>query len=167
MDDNQKIQAMSHGNDLWVRIDQNLDKIKAILLKEQIEDGAGTFFYDALKLVSIELITNKKKYDKYPSTFFSEEQLVDVVIESIAQKLPDMDDLEGNKVYNDELRAIMWGHLKFNFKKLFDLLDRANWKPEKALGQEDLSVMEDCLVVVFVEAIVRRREIQILENSYL
>jgi len=167
LNDNQIFKIISHGNSLWVRVDQNLDKIKTILSRESVVPSAGEFFYDSLKLIAIELETNKNKYNKYPSTILSEEQLVDIVIESIAENLPNIDDIEKNKTYNDELRVIIWGYMKSNFLKIFRLASKLSLRPNELVNQEDMDLMEDCLAVVFVEAIIRKREMQILENSYL
>ena len=163
---NKNVKLITIGNEIWSEMRDNTDAIQKFLKGGTCSKLMGSYLYNSLRLVLIELISNKSVYEKYPSKYYSEEDFVDLVIESCGTKIPSINDIEGNNIFSDEIRTIMWGHIKNKYVELILLMKEMKQK-DFQMEQKYFNLLRDCLTVIFVEVIIRKREIQLLENIVL
>ena len=151
----------------WQEIRERQNELKDLLFGEGDVKNHGLLLHKSLQLVLGELLLHKEKYKKFPIKRYSEEDFVDMVIQSFNQETPSLDDVEGNKEYIESIREIMWGHIKSKHIKLWRFLAFLDMESQANITSEQIEMLMDCAVIVFVESIIREREIQLLEHSYL
>ena len=165
MSDTERIRTGVIGNEIWRDISNDMRKIKDYLCGSR--EDIGEILCKSLKLVLIEISVNKEKYDKYSPVKYSEEDFIDLVIEDIGKQVPDINDIEKNNEYIDDIRKNMWGYIKTKFTLNFNLLEKICKNSEYILSEKECDLIHECLAVVFVEFILRERELEMLENSVL
>ena len=159
-----KLQLRSLSNEMWSYMIDNVIELGRCLRDSSIKDVHDLYF-KSLKLIILDLGTNKDIYKDYPPNIYSEEDFVDMIIESIGEKVPDDDKLKENEIYNNEIRAIAWGHIKTKYKEMLSLLRNLSKEEIYDIRNEDIHLLRECLTVIFVESLLRKRELQLLENS--
>ncbi len=167
LDNNERVLLIADNNSMWVIIKKNMSKIGSFLRDPQKSSDKVGFFIIAYRLVLSELVLNSEGYNKYCAKEYSEEDFVDMVIESIALKIPEIEDTEGNEKYIEEIRNITWGHIKSRILRFSDMLSFGDVETmKKEFTPEDMDVFMECLTVIWVECVLRLRETQILEHNY-
>jgi len=159
-----KFQLRSLSNEMWSYMIDNVIELGRCLRDSSIKD-VHDFYFKSLKLVILDLGTNKDIYKDYLPKTYSEEDFVDMVIESIGKKVPEDDKLKENEIYNNEIRAITWGHIKTKYEEMVLLLRNLSKEETYDIRTEDINLLRECLTVIFVEALLRKRELHLLENS--
>lgn len=166
-----ELEVMSLNNTEWEIIKGRFKDIEAFLKEGESPEDIGLLMFNSLRLVTAELLVNREKYDKYPAKNYTEEDFVDLVIESIVESSPSLDDREGSLKYIDDIRKIMWGYVKNDIKKisslLISLVEDVEQKITDPVSQENMKLLIRCLTIVYVEILLRQRELQILELSFL
>ncbi len=122
----------------------------------------------SVKLIMSELVINPKSYDRYPVQEYSDENFVDMVIDAMALKVPGIEDVKGNEKYIEEIREIIWGHIKIHSERLPQILVLMA-DPEMlkvGLEEDDADIFLECLTVAWVECVIRKRESLMLEKTY-
>lgn len=95
-----------------------------------------------------ELYTNDK-YAKYQSKNYTEEDFVDMVIESIGHKFPNKNDREGIIEYVENFRSILWGYARHHCKEYLELYEDLN---EIFVNDSSFSFLRECMTIVTVES---------------
>lgn len=128
----------------------------------------ATLIAMSIKLIMSEFVINPNNYNKYPVQRYSDEDFVDMVIRAMALKIPSIEDIKGNEKYIDEIREVIWGHIKIHLERLPQiLLLMIDPKMlEVGLKEDDADIFLECLTVAWVECVLRKRESLILEKTY-
>jgi len=147
---------------LWAKSRDNIDEIRDFLSTGFPSKNMDVIIHDSLKQVVGEFIVNEEEYKKYPIIELEDEDFVDMVIESIATKIPEIHDIEENDKYIREFREIIWGCIKKYINEA-NLLFTNFYNKEYVLTKTDMELLMRCVTVVFVETVLRKREIQLLE----
>ena len=160
--DSVKINMLSVLDKLWAKSRDNIDEIRDFLSTGFPSKNMDVIIHDSLKQVVGEFIVNEEEYKKYPIIELEDEDFVDMVIESIATKIPEIHDIEENDKYIREFREIIWGCIKKYINEA-NLLFTNFYNKEYVLTKTDMELLMRCVTVVFVETVLRKREIQLLE----
>ena len=161
-----KVKVLSVIDQEWTYISEQNSVIRDYLVgKSNNREIISSALYISLRLVASELTLYKNSYILFPQKEYSEEDFIDLIIENIGNKLPSIDDKEGNNSYINNMRKIVWGYIKCHVKEIILLLKKTTIENYK-VDSEDIHLMKDCLVVVFVESLMRNRELQLLEHDF-
>ena len=167
MNNDERALLIAANNSMWVIMKENMSKMGSFLRAPQKSSDNVELFTIAFKLILSELVLNRDDYNKYCAKEYSDEDFVDMVIESMALKVPKIEDTKGNEKYIDDIRTIMWGHIKSRISRFSEILafeDIETMKKEST--PEDMDIFMECLTVIWVECVLRLRETQILEHNY-
>jgi hypothetical protein len=162
------IQLIAFNNSTWVLIKTHMEDIGEFLSSHDKTPLIAELIAMSVKLILSELILNVEDYKKYPAVIYSDEDFVDMVIDSMANKIPGYDDLAANETYIDEIRQVIWGHIKVHVDRVSEVLTlfSDNKKTEEVLTEADSNIFMECLTVAWVECILRERESHLLEDAY-
>jgi len=162
---NTKMEALANKN--WEIIKDNSSAIAKFLANHQHSSFIAEMTAISANLIVTELVFNGIKYSIYPSINNDNDYFIETVIKILNFSVPDINDKEANELYIDNIRSIIWGHMKSRFNILSEILISFDIEGKKnPLSQEDCDILLECLTVAWIEAILRRKEIMILENSY-
>ena len=163
-----KIQIVSFNNEAWSEIKANLSRIGEFLSGGEKNEKIARLMNLSARLIASEFLINPDEYKKYPTVEYSDEDFVDMVIEAITQKVPDIDDTNANEQYIEDIRLIIWSHIKVYAKRLGELLQimAGDIEGYDAITDDDIQILMDCLTVAWVECILRNRESSMLEHHY-
>ena len=170
----------------WTTIKENEEKIIDFFIYKKKEDidieEVGQLMFLSLKLILSELILHKEDYDKYPIINFKCNFIEKMAELFLHNKVPPSNDFEGTNNYIEEFRKNLWGHVKSQKEKISsaliyltdkDDIDDMNYfekneikKIKKDGIQSITTCLGDCLMIVFIENILRNRELKILENDW-
>ncbi len=162
MNKKEKLELTYISNKLWKEtsdyIYKNRKKIEKSLKKDIYTKEVSTFSFNALRLVLSELQMNK-----YPAIAIEEEKFVDMVIESIGEKIPPLEDVKANVEYLENFRSLIWGHIRCYEKSLVYLLrsfNKCNTSLSEIRGDTVFYqlLLNKCNTVVYCECILRRLE---------
>jgi len=155
------------NNKSWRTIKENRSKVVEFFVYNKRDPIIYELFAISIELIISEFILNPQYYDKYPSKDYSNKDLVNVVIDTIGSSVPpDIDKFEDNEKYIDELRNLIWGYMKMLYTKNSSTFFRIMEKEGK-LVKKDMNILENCLIVVWVESFLRNREHIIIESVYV
>ena len=98
---------------LWIDVEKYFgdhhEKLRKVLSKQaEIEEIDG-FIYDAVKVISLEAASHKRRY---PLINLDTEGCVSIMIDAIAEVVPSLNNAEGVKTYAEETRCVIWGYIK-------------------------------------------------------
>jgi len=162
------VQLNDFNNSSWELMRVHMGDIGEFLSTREQTPEIPNLIAISVKLVLSELVTNFQKYEKYPARIYSDEEFVDMVIESMIEKIPDIKDVKATEKYIDEQRKIIWSHIKIHAKRIAEILVAMADPNEvdNAVKEEDGHIFMECLTVVWVECLLRDREMRMLENTY-
>ncbi len=166
--DEKEVQLNEFNNSAWELMRVNMKDIGEFLSTRERTPNMANLIAVAVKLILSELVTNQKKYAKYPAKIYSDEEFVDMVIDSMINDPPDIKDVKASEAYIDETRYIIWGHIKIHTQRIVKILAAmgSSHDMKKIVSEEDGDIFMECLTVVGVECILRDREMRMLENTY-
>lgn len=162
------VKLIGFNNSMWDLMKKHSEDIGRFLATHTKTPEMANLIVYSVKLILSELIIKHENYKKYPATVYSEEDFVDIIIDSISTKVPRIDNLKANEAYIDEIRNIVWSHIKISAERLTEILfimDEFE-TPTNKLEDSDANLFIECLTVVWVECILRKREAQMLEHTY-
>jgi len=163
----EKVKLIAFNNVTWELMKFNIKDIGQFLSDHEQVPGMSHLILMSVKLVLSELFIRKEHYGKnYPFITYSEEDFVDMVIDSMVVKLPDLDDEAANKDFMEDIRNTIWGHIKTRVLRLSDIMKAMLEDHDTELSGNDVSIFMECLTVVWVECLLRDREAYILERIY-
>lgn len=166
MKSNEEIQLISISDKLWMDIKTHIDEVKNFLTTKICTDNTPILLHVALRIVISELLLEADKYEAYSAQLYEEEDFVDMVIESIVYKWPSEKEEVKSKKYIEDIRKIMWGHIKKHYALMTDLVIRIN-DDSWTVSDKNMNLMIECLTVVYVECLIRDRELRFLEQMNL
>jgi hypothetical protein len=157
---------MMASNRMWAEISDNILDIRSFLTGEPHGNcDISKIMCYSLKLIVSEIVLNKDNYERYRVKNYTEENFVDMVIESTGHQVPDIEDIKGNEFYIGEIRDIIWGHIKSQSKEIVYLLESmGDQENSHQISSEDYSLLRECLTVCFVESLLRTREAHVLDK---
>jgi len=167
MDEN-TIQLVNFNNSSWEYAKDHIETMEEFFSTYEKSQEVAKLIVLSVKLVLSELMLKRDIYSKYPAKVYTEEDFVNMVIESMETNAPNADDLKANDAYFNDMRSIMWGHIKTRAQRLADVLvavDREG-TADGIVSDDDGVAFIECLMVVWTECILRKRESQLLERAY-
>ena len=179
MEDISRTKIIEFNSQSWLIIKNSEEKIIDFFVYKKNEgpqdfDDLGELMYLSLKLILSELILHKEDYDKYPIINFKC-NFIKKMAELLHNKVPLSSDVDGTNKYIEEFRRNLWGHVKKHqeeissaFVYLTDIDDINNFEKEimESKFQSVTTCLGDCLMIVFIENVLRNRELKILENYW-
>ena len=162
------VQLNDFNNSAWELMRVHMRDIENFLSGRVWTPEIPNLIATSIKLILSELAIHRHKYEKYPAKIYSDEEFVDMVIDSMTSKSPDIKDVKANEIYIDENRKIIWSHIKIHVKRITEILV-AMIDPDGAkdvIPETDGDIFMECLTVVWVECTLRDRETRMLENTY-
>lgn len=169
MSDNAKIKLITFSNQMWDEMKEHIEEMRLFLSQNVRTDNTIALLYNALKLVVSELVINEDMASKYPVQAYFAKDFADKTIESLDKPTPDMDNPEANDKRIEEIRKIIWGHIQSYGEKMSILLrdlTRTGADDTHVVTGTEMILLKECLTVVFVECILRKREIMLLKKQY-
>ena len=163
-----KVQLINFNSTSWEYMKDHIEEIGEFLSTYDKTPSVAELIVLSVRLILSEVMLYNDIYKKYPAVVYTDEDFVDMVIESMETTAPDPNDLKANDIYFDDMRRTMWGHIKTRISRLFKILGTMS-NPDtrdESLSDEDANVFVECLMVVWVECILRKRESQLLERAY-
>lgn len=162
------VKLIGFNNSMWDLMKKHIEDIREFLATHTKTPEMAHLIVYSVKLVLSELIIKHEDFKKYPATVYSEENFVDMIIDSMSTKVPGIDDLQANEIYINEIRGVVWSHIKISAERLAEILFIMNESdtPTDKLEDNDANLFIECLTVVWVECILRIREAQMLEHTY-
>lgn len=153
-----KIKLRKQAEELWPIVEKNKKTIFEYLLNGKNEKNPEDVFRMMIKcltLVVSELYSNSNICQKYPPQVYSEEDFIDMVINTIAQRSPFVNDTQEMIDYIEEYRSILWGYAHYHGKDYFDLYSNFD-----KYYQDDSTLvrLRESMVIVVVECLLRNIE---------
>lgn len=162
------VKLIGFNNSMWNLMKKHIKEIGDFLSARAKTPEMANLIVYSVKLVLSELIIKDESYKKYPATVYTEEDFVDMIIECIHTKVPKIDDIKASEIYIDEIRSVVWSHIKVSAERLTEILTIMD-KPDTMidmLEDNDANLFVECLTVVWVECVLRKREALMLEHTY-
>ena len=162
------VQLNDFNNSAWELMRVHTRDIRRYILARERTPDISNLIAISVKLVLSELVMNRKKYEKYPAKIYSDEEFVDMVIESMNSEPPDIKDVKAIESYIDKNRCIIWSHIKTHIHRITEILAMMGDAHDRkdAVKEEDGDIFMECLTVVWVECVLRYRETRMLEDTY-
>ena len=156
----EKIRMTEYNKKAWPLVDEKLEIMSAYLSDGEFVEGTDAedifkLMLGCLAIVVGELYANTDNYRKYESKDYAEEDFVDMVIESIAQKFPDKNDTDKVAEYVENFRAILWGHARCHSLNYFKLYINLN---EYVKDGSTVDFLRECMTIVTIERVLRTME---------
>jgi hypothetical protein len=166
--DEKAVQLNDFNNSAWELMRVHVKDIGRFLSTREQTPEMPNIIAISVKLVLSEIVMNLEKYEKYPARIYSDEEFVDMVIDSMVNGIPDIKDVEATESYIDAERKIIWGHIKMHVKRITEILHAMGNPHEEdaAVKEKDGDIFLECLTTVWVECLLRDRETRILEDTY-
>lgn len=164
-----KLELISYTNDLWVMMKDNMGVIKEYMENNEKTPLISNLIAHSIKLILGELMLKQEEYSKYPAVNYSDEDYVDMVIDTMTSMFPSIGDKEACEAYITENRKIIWGHIKTRCKRLSEIILGMSDQQQAenfVVNSEDMNIFDECLTVVRMECIFREIETYILEDTY-
>ena len=163
-----ELKLLARVDSQWAYMDEHVKEIRKFLTTDEKTVETPKLVATSVQLILSELLMRHEYYSKYPVKLCSTEDLVDMTIDSMSKKMPETDDIEGVKFYHEGVRRVMWGHIKNYSMRLGDILKKKHEGKtvEETCIKSDENLFMECLVIILVECMIRRRELQILENGH-
>ena len=167
--DKEEAKLITNNDELWTMFSERLVDVKEILVGngENIDiDVSRNLLYNALKVIIGDLYINKKQYEELSNNIElkNKDDFLNFVLKSLGNEIPPIEQKEENEKYINKFREIIWVYIKKYEKLLLLLLLKINDETDSsALSDVETNLMVSCLIVVFIECVLRNREFQILE----
>jgi len=161
------VQLLDFNNSTWELMRTHIKEIEEFLSSREKTFIIANLIAMSVKLILSELMLNEK-YKLYPAKVYSDEDFVDMVIDSMTTSPPKIDDVEATENHIEISRKVIWGHIKRHTQRLVYILSSMGNLDEEqeSITDKDANIFIECLTVVWVECILRDRETRMLENSY-
>jgi hypothetical protein len=145
---------------MWALIQKDSEALGYYLSTGKFMDGVNEqdifmMMVVCLKIVVGELYVNTEKYEKYPAKHYTEDEFVNMVIDSIGKKLPDKNDFDGTIAHIKSIKSLMWGYAKYNCENYLKLYMAFN---QHDTGNCTFGHLKSCAAIVLVECILRRTQ---------
>ena len=143
---------------IWSYFDLKIHDMSRYLSEGNVPDNSDAndildLMLMCLSLVSNEICGDTGRYQKYQPKIYSDEDFVDMVIDSIAHEVPA--DKEGMKKYIEDFRSVLWGHANYHHEDYLKLqMDFENSYNKDTT----FSLLRQCMVIVNTESMLRRME---------
>lgn len=154
------IDRIAQEEEFWLFVERNKKRMFEYLLNGKLQDDthpeeALRMMIRCLGLVVRELYLRTEKRQKYPPQVYSEEDFIDMVINTIAQRSPFVNDTQEMIDYIEEYRSILWGYAHYHGKDYFDLYSNFD-----KYYQDDSTLvrLRESMVIVVVECLLRNIE---------
>lgn len=162
-----KYKLLKTNDILWDGMKIHMGEIGYFLAEQKRTDNTIELLYGSLRLILSELLINKKLYAQYPMQNYSEQDFVNIVMESMNTPIPSIDDQKANARNIEYIRKIVWGHIKKHYKRALELLNTLNsTKDVHVLSEEETTILMECLAVAYVECLLRKREAILIESIW-
>jgi hypothetical protein len=158
-----QVSLIKNSDKLWPIFKNRLQDIKNYLTGKDIPQDINELLFFSYGLVMGELSTNKEFYDNYPPKRFTDEEFVDLVIESMSHF--DIKVKQKEESYIEDLRQIAWGYVKSYHEGMSKLLNKCG-KKDYFFTKKDVELFVISLATVYIECVIRNQEEQSLEKSY-
>ena len=146
---------------LWTKIGYYQEDMVSFLSCGDHCCAPTMLFERALRIAFLEFMFHRDSYEHYPSVFLDPDAFHQRIESIIEIGLPPIDDVQGNTEFIEDVRAFMWGYVKANYPRLFTLMQ--SWKRNGFLAyykeEENKQLLSACVGIVFIETILREREL--------
>ena len=152
----------------WAIGKDYIDEIKNYLSKNIVTDKTEFLLHLCIKLIVAELILNEEDYSKYPKADFDDEYFTDFLIETMTETVPLLTDKKANEEYIEKIRKVLWGHIKNYQREMIVLFKKTKLSKNDSITvyrEEELKLLRKCMTVVFMERVLRDREIRMSKND--
>ena len=166
MEVDQKVQLINANSRMWQEIRPHMTEMEDFLTDEKITSNTPLLLYNSCQLVLSELVLNHELYSRYLTRDYSDEDFVNMIIASMNNVSPGIDDIEGNTKYMEDIRNVIWGHIKKYQKEFVAILRTFNDDNDRIINGRELLILKECMTVVFVECALREREMTLLQEMY-
>lgn len=166
---NDMIKLKAHNNEMWNLMEDYSDNIAEYWETREKTMLISKLMAQSLGIILCQLMVKKEEYKKYPATVYSEEDFVDMVVDMMVNKCPSIKETKAYEDYIDCTRKILWGHIKIRSDRIGEIL-QANHNPETSkdfvLTDDDMVILNETLMVVYMECLLRKTEAHILGMTY-
>lgn len=152
----------------WTAIEQFVPLMGRYMYDKEIMEGhdADVILKVMLECLSVlfgELNNELGTLNKYKPKHYTDSDFVDMVIESISQKIPDKKEQAETLKYVEDFRIVLWGHTNYHvdkYLKLYsDILDA-----KRTITHGDIGDLKECLTIVMIECLLRIKERTVEES---
>ena len=164
MDKQNRAKLTALMDETWEIMKDYMTEMREFLLTFKPTPNINYLLYNSLRLVAHELSVNRDLYKKYPLQEFNDEDFVNLVITSMTDNVPGIAEQEENAKYMENIRKIVWGYIKKYKEQMSSLLSATD--VSQTLNDNEMLMMQECMMVVLVECILRKREMILLENNF-
>jgi hypothetical protein len=167
-DISKKIKIMSLNNTVWEEFKLHTKKITNFLIGDKPIKKIDSMIINGVGVVRSELSINEK-YNKYKIKNYKDDDFISIVIEFIYSPMPLLENIEKNEQYIENIREKIWGYIKkyqYTLDELFIYICSSEQHKNFIFTKKADKIIKECLTVVFIECLLKKRESQILESMY-
>jgi hypothetical protein len=145
----------------WKFMGTHCEAMNVYLRKGEFLDGYSgeqifTLMMESLTIIAGEIINPLSRYKKYQPKDHTISEYVDMVIDTISNEMPSINDEEKILQWIEEFRVDMWGYINYHSNRFVKM----DAKKSDKIGDKDIfiSALRECAVVVMLECNFRKVE---------